>query len=257
MGRFSMGEEQKRKEHLYLARLAENAGRHEDMVANMKAMIDLGYRADELSQEERNLISVAYKNMMSFHRMAWRTVQSLEEDAGDASDHLKQYKNSIAQEICAVVDKVTADVVKPFTEGPLAAKEPENLVFFYKMEGDYYRYGAEILEGDQRSDYLAKGQHAYNMAKEVCTGEGGLPSTNPIWLGLALNFSVFYYEICGEKEEAKRLAKFAFEEALTGLDSLAEESYKDSSQIMQLLKENLSMWTEEDDDDAELEVEDM
>merc|ERR1712093_871314 len=102
-------DEHKRKQYMALAKLAEQAERYEDMVANMKAIISLGYRADELSQEERNLISVGYKNVMSVRRTSWRTVQSQEEKERDSPQGplLKKYKDTIASEICAVIDKVT------------------------------------------------------------------------------------------------------------------------------------------------------
>src|SRR5215475_8671501 len=68
-------------------------------------------------------------------------------------------------------------------------------------------------------------------------------STHPVRLGLALNFSVFYYEILNSPERACRLARAAFDDALNEIDACAEESYKESSLIMQLLRDNLTLWT--------------
>ena len=74
----------------------------------------------------------------------------------------------------------------------------------------------------------------------------GLATTHPIRLGLALNFSVFYYEILESPDEACRLAKRAFDEAVSELDPSSNETQcKESTLIMQLLRDNLTLWTSE------------
>ena len=78
----------------------------------------------------------------------------------------------------------------------------------------------------------------------------GLAPTHPIRLGLALNFSVFYYEVLSSPDRACHLAKQAFDDAIAELDTLSEESYKDSTLIMQLLRDNLTLWTSDDNDGA-------
>lgn len=78
-----------------------------------------------------------------------------------------------------------------------------------------------------------------------------LTPTHPIRLGLALNFSVFYYEILNSPDRACHLAKQAFDDAIAELDSLSEESYRDSTLIMQLLRDNLTLWTSSDGGEPE------
>jgi 14-3-3 protein epsilon len=78
-----------------------------------------------------------------------------------------------------------------------------------------------------------------------------LTPTHPIRLGLALNFSVFYYEILNSPDRACHLAKQAFDDAIAELDSLSEESYRDSTLIMQLLRDNLTLWTSSDGGEGE------
>merc|ERR1712159_381392 len=107
--------------------------------------------------------------------------------------------------------------------------------------GDYNRYGTEISTGAKREEYVANATQAYKEAEEKSVQ---LKTTNPIRLGLALNFSVFYYEIKNEKEKASELAQSAFDEAM---DQLDEEQYRDSTLIMQLLKDNLSLWSEQNE----------
>ena len=70
-------------------------------------------------------------------------------------------------------------------------------------------------------------------------------------MGLALNFSVFYYEILNSPDRACHLAKQAFDDAIAELDSLSEESYRDSTLIMQLLRDNLTLWTSSDSGEPE------
>ena len=81
------------------------------------------------------------------------------------------------------------------------------------------------------------------MATDKATS---LAPTHPIRLGLALNYSVFLYEVQSESMKACDLAKQAFDEAIAELDTLDEESYKDSTLIMQLLRDNLTLWTSDD-----------
>ncbi|XP_016149690.1 14-3-3 protein theta-like [Sinocyclocheilus grahami] len=109
------------------------------------------------------------------------------------------------------------------------------------MKGDYYRYLAEVASGDDRKDAITNSQGAYQDAFDISKEE--MQPTHPIRLGLALNFSVFYYEILSSPEQACALAKQAFDEAIAELDTLNEDSYKDSTLIMQLLRDNLTLWT--------------
>ncbi len=100
---------------------------------------------------------------------------------------------------------------------------------------------AEFATGDRRKDSAGHAHDAYKAATDIAQTE--LAPTHPIRLGLALNFSVFYYEILNSPDRACHLAKQAFDDAIAELDTLSEESYKDSTLIMQLLRDNLTLWT--------------
>ena len=107
--------------------------------------------------------------------------------------------------------------------------------------GDYHRYLAEFNLGDKRKDSADKSLEAYKAASDIAVTE--LPPTHPIRLSLALNFAVFYYEILNSRDRACLLSKLAFDDAIAELDSLSEESHKDSTLIMRLLCDNLALWT--------------
>ncbi|KAF9121991.1 14-3-3 protein [Mortierella sp. 14UC] len=241
-----------REDHVYLAKLAEQAERYEEMVKNMKDVASVG---KELSVEERNLLSVAYKNVIGARRASWRIVSSIEqkEESKGSEAHvamIKTYRTKIEEEladICNDILKVLDDHLIPH------AQLGESKVFYHKMKGDYFRYLAEFATGDVRKEAADKSLEAYKNASDVAITE--LPPTHPIRLGLALNFSVFYYEILNSPDRACHLAKQAFDDAIAELDTLSEESYKDSTLIMQLLRDNLTLWTSDMQDGPRGEAE--
>ena len=151
---------------------------------------------------------------------------------------VKQYRSKVETElsaICAgILDLLQSHLVPSATAG-------ESKVFYLKMKGDYHRYLAEFKNGDERKTAAEDTMLAYKAAQDIALAD--LAPTHPIRLGLALNFSVFYYEILNSSEKACSMAKQAFEEAIAELDTLGEESYKDSTLIMQLLRDNLTLWT--------------
>ncbi|CAF5180822.1 unnamed protein product, partial [Rotaria magnacalcarata] len=119
-------------------------------------------------------------------------------------------------------------------------------------------YKAEFATQDDRKEAAENSLIAYTKANDIAQNE--LPPTHPIRLGLALNFSVFYYEILNTPERACRLAKQAFDDAIAELDTLNEDTYKDSTLIMQLLRDNLTLWTTDmpaDGDNAHNDVQDV
>ena len=135
--------------------------------------------------------------------------------------------------------------------GNLLAKSSsdESKVFYHKMKADYYRYMAEFKTEGAKKDAAENATKAYEEATAVASA--GLAVTHPIRLGLALNYSVFQYEVLGNPEAACKMARTAFEDAIAELDNVQEDSYKDSTLIMQLLRDNLTLWTSDQEGGAE------
>merc|ERR1712178_345999 len=122
----------------------------------------------------------------------------------------------------------------------------ESKDFYQKMKADYYRYIAEYKDGDAKQGAANNAKLAYEEAQKVA--EKDLAVTHPIRLGLALNFSVFQYEVLSNPDEACKMARTAFEDAIAELDNVAEDSYKDATLIMQLLRDNLTLWTSDQEE---------
>ncbi|KAF4320963.1 hypothetical protein BBO99_00005090 [Phytophthora kernoviae] len=228
---------------VFLAKLAEQAERYDEMVDHMKAVAN--NHNVELTVEERNLLSVAYKNVIGSRRASWRVISSIE-NKGDSerSEHIKAYRQKIEGELVDICNDILTIIENNLI--PNSSSE-EGKVFYYKMKGDYHRYLAEFQVDDERKESSDKALESYKQASTIAMAE--LPPTHPIRLGLALNFSVFYYEILNSPDRACNLAKQAFDDAIAELDTLSEESYKDSTLIMQLLRDNLTLWTSDQEPD--------
>lgn len=235
-----MTTEKERETNVYMAKVAEQAERYEEMVDFMKNVAKLDV---ELTVEERNLLSVGYKNVIGARRASWRILSSIEqkeENKGNEQNvkRVKDYRKKVEDELTGICD----DILNVIDAHLLpASNSGEFAVFFHKMKGDYYRYLAEFKAGDDRKHAADQSLASYKAASNTAATD--LSPTHPIRLGLALNFSVFYYEILNSPEQACHLAKQAFDEAIAELDTLSEESYKDSTLIMQLLRDNLTLWT--------------
>jgi 14-3-3 protein epsilon len=246
-----------RDDDVYQAKLAEQAERYEEMVESMKKVAKID---QELTVEERNLLSVAYKNLIGARRASWRIITNIESKEENKSENskialTKKYRSQVEKELRDICQDILDLLDKNLLPN---AASGESKVFYLKMKGDYHRYKAEFATQEDRKEAAENSLVAYTKANDIAQNE--LPPTHPIRLGLALNFSVFYYEILNTPERACRLAKQAFDDAIAELDTLNEDTYKDSTLIMQLLRDNLTLWTTDmpgDNDNARNEVQDV
>ncbi|XP_038074278.1 14-3-3-like protein [Patiria miniata] len=245
--------EKSREDLAYMARLAEQAERYDDMVKTMKAIVEM---EPNLSSEERNLLSVAYKNVIGARRASWRIINSIQQKHHDGSwkqQVVESYRKQIEQELfdsCHDVLKILDSFLIPSSAGD---DKIESRVFYYKMKGDYFRYLAEVCQEDKRKEPTESALEAYEQAVKDASGDNGLPTTHPIRLGLALNFSVFYYEIMLKQDKACEVAKKAFDDAISELDSMQQDTYKDSTLILQLIRDNLTLWTSESESEGRVD----
>jgi len=232
-----------REKAVYFAKLAEQAERYDEMADYMK---EVAKCSDDLTVEERNLLSVAYKNAVGSRRAAWRIITSVENKEKskgneEQAKHAVEYCEKVEAElhnICQAILELLNDNLVP------AAKAGESKVFYQKMTADYHRYLAEFVQGDEKAKAAENAREAYEQA--TINAAKDLAVTHPIRLGLALNYSVFMYEVLGKPDDACKMARTAFEDAISELDNVSEDSYKDSTLIMQLLRDNLTLWTSDD-----------
>merc|ERR1712217_90807 len=237
-----------RDKEVYFAKLAEQAERYDEMATHME---QVGKLPDELSVEERNLLSVAYKNAVGSRRAAWRIIMSVQQkEQTKGNDEQTKFADEYCKKVEAELQKI-CDTILGLLDGNLIGKASsgESKVFYQKMKADYYRYIAEFTKDDAKKKAANNAKLAYEEAAKVA--EKDLAVTHPIRLGLALNYSVFQYEVLSNPDEACKMARTAFEDAIAELDNVAEDSYKDSTLIMQLLRDNLTLWTSDQEGGGE------
>ncbi|KAH8743067.1 14-3-3 protein [Diaporthe sp. PMI_573] len=222
------------------ARLCEQADRYDEMASIMIAYAKLG---GQLNVDERDLLSVACKNVVSARRNSWRTIQSIEQkEASNGSEKhisiIREYRSRIELEIenmCQEVFDILDSSLIP------EADSSDSNIFYHKMKGDYHRYLAEFATGEKRNNATIAAHKAYKNATAVAHAE--LTPSHPIRLGLALNYSVFNYEILDCPDRACRLTKQALDDTNAEMYPLSEESYRDSNLVTKLLRDNLALWT--------------
>ncbi|TVU24313.1 hypothetical protein EJB05_26744, partial [Eragrostis curvula] len=168
-----------------------------DMVEYMKKLARMDV---DMSAEERHLFSVGFKNTIGARRASWRILSSLEQKvtAGDQTGvMIDAYKRKIEDELRMVCNEILSIIAIHCL--PLATSG-EHAVFFYKMKGDYYRYLAEFSTGNEKKAAADQALMAYQHAMVVASSE--LSPAHQIRLGVALNFSVFFYEILNSHERS-------------------------------------------------------
>ncbi|KAK2103767.1 hypothetical protein P7K49_017623 [Saguinus oedipus] len=187
-----------REQLLQRARLAEQTERYYNMASPMKAVTELN---EPLSNEDQNLLSVDYKNVVGARRSSWRVISSIEQktmaDGNEKKlEKIKAYREKIEKELETFLIKNCNDF------------QYESKVFYLKMKGDYYCYLAEVASGEKKNSMVEASEAAYKEAFEI--NKEQMQPMHSIRLGLAPNFSVFYYEIQNAPEQACLLAKQAF-----------------------------------------------
>ncbi|CAN6936335.1 unnamed protein product [Brassica oleracea var. botrytis] len=225
---------------IYMATIAYLAKRYDDMTKSMRKVCEYEI---ELTDVERELLAIGYKNVTT-KRASLRALSSIEEKEDSKGnkqnvklinkklDIVKHEFFSVCNDILSLID---SHLIPSTTN-------VESTVYYYAMKANYFRYMAEFGSDAEREGAADNSLEAYKIAME--TAEGGLSPTNMVRLGLALNFSIFNYGILKSTESACKLAKKAYDEAISELDGADKQSYKDTMFIVEILRDNISVWTD-------------
>ena len=237
-----------REEYVYLAKLYQKAERFPEMVKSIHKFVEL---EPKLTKEERNILCAGYKNIIADKRSSWRLLNSMEkkEEKKNSSQiaNIKLIKKNIEKELNDICNEIQSVLDKYLVP---SATDSESKVFFLKIKADYYRYKCEYATGKEFVEACSKAEKVYKEAYELANKD--IPISSSTRLGLSLNYSVFFYEIKGLKEEACNIAKNAFDEAMKVLDDLEKFRPKETILIIQLLKENIILWSNEMNEEEDI-----
>merc|ERR1712227_551695 len=142
--------------NVYLAKLSEQAERYDEMIKYMDKVVQDETKSS-LTPEERNLLSVAYKNVVGARWASLRiigSIESKEKEKGSANAELvTQYKGKVEEELNLICQDILSLLDTKLIEG--AAPSAEASVFYLKMKADYYRYLAEFAAGERKNEHAA------------------------------------------------------------------------------------------------------
>ena len=235
--------DEKYEKNVYLSMLCEQCNQYDDMKFYLEDIIK--NKKEDLNLDECNLISFAYKNIISYHRNALKTLQIYEskENIKENSIYLSyiiEYKKRIEKELVDICSTIISNIDHYLIP---KAREIETRVFYNKLKADYFRYIAENVDKNDGKPFLEKSLKSYKDATEISKK---LPITNQLRLGLALNFSIFYYEIMNDSKTACSITKETIEIASKAMGNTDEEDeeFKDAFRIIDTMNENLQMWSD-------------
>ena len=243
----------------YLASVASYLGDYENAVYYSEEMAKTNEGAFDLDQQK--VYISAYYNLVSKLRHSWRFISYKEKEEKEGKKMLLQIKHAKETQIIKICEKM----IKLINEDILAKENlsEEYIVLFTKLKADYYRYMAEITHGHK---LLINKQNAFNFYKEAYINAKSFDNLNPVKLNVALNYSVFLYEILNKRINAFFYAKEALFKALKTLknldnEKLTDRNMKDSLMCIENLNRNVDEWYKEEvgeyfkmDDDDNVEI---
>jgi hypothetical protein len=138
------------------------------------------------------------------------------------------------------VIKITDQILLP------ASETSQDLIFYNKMKGDYFRYEGEFQIDELRVDAIKNATVCYEAALHLAEE---LEIINPVRLGLILNYCVFLVDVKGDKELGREIAKTTMDTAERRMRD-AEKEGQDTDICLKLLRDNVRLWKEEDEQDT-------
>jgi hypothetical protein len=219
---------------LYMITLSMEFERFEESLTHLIKYIKL---EKELNFEERKMFSTVFKKVFSNKRSCLREISNQLSEEEKCGQILYEYREKVEQEMATLATTIL-DLLNSHLLPNTVNIEAQ--ILFIKMKGDLYRYLSEVSVDVYK---LSQNNSLESYLKAMEISEKELIATHPLRLGLSFNFALFYYEVMNSPENACNITKKAFDSAISDIESTPDEYYKDTSIILQLLRDHLTLWS--------------
>ena len=233
------------RDYLFLIKLFRDTENYPDMVKAMNKYIELN---PKLLKDEKKLLCDAYKNIISDKRNSLHILSSLslkeESKQTNKMHEILIIKEKIQSELKTIFQDIHSIIDRYLIPN---AQDSESKILYMKLKADYFRYHCEFAEGDEFEEVSNNARKMYKQTFDLAEKE--LPLYNEVRLGLILNYSVFEYDIMDNKNEGYEMALKTYNDTMKILDDVEKKRASENLLLIQLIKENINIWSNEIDEE--------
>jgi 14-3-3 protein epsilon len=226
---------------LWLARVAEKIKRNDHFVIIINQFISIH---PKLNVKERFVFATGHRANLSSLRESLQVFKEHRLAVAEKGDQnlisaidskIFEYQSKL-QHSCLNLIRQIESILLPEGNDPISS------AFYKRLIGDCYRYIAEHAAAADALTWAERAENAYRAGLAQAVRE--LPRSHPLYLGLAVNLAVCQCELCGNRQAAVKFSEEVFNEAVKTIDGLAPDLHSEAVEVMQVLRENITNWSD-------------
>lgn len=192
-----------------------------------------------LDEEERNLLMRSLKGKFNIYRTGWKNVVDFDSEIENVMIP-KQVVEKTIEELEKNIQRFCMETID-LIENVLEVNKEDTVdceIFYKKLKADYLRYFAEVCNEDDFPVFREKANENYEKAYELC--KSNLPYHSPLFLSVALNYSIFIYTLHNDVRKAYDKADVVYKAAILKLNP--DQKIPEVEVLIKAIEENLTIW---------------
>lgn len=148
------------------------------------------------------------------------------------------------------LDEVLIPAIIEKGEGEDEKENIKSKIFYFRIKADYFRYLAEFTAPEKNQTPFEESRKSYVTAIELA--QKNLEATDPILLGIVLNYSLFIANFMNDEKTAVELANKTLQEYYKANEERTEVSEHDAveeTELINSIEKNVQMWSKPDDEE--------